>query len=76
MASLDHLKHLDRERKAAIVRMAFQVVGDCPACGEGIRACDPRRVVDGDLYHLACVSDAGAGGSAPAGGTEGEEVAE
>jgi hypothetical protein len=76
MALLDPLEHLDRDRKAAIARMFFEVVADCARCEDPVRRCDPRRVVGDRLHHLDCVSDAGARGSAPAGGLEGEEVAD
>jgi hypothetical protein len=74
MASLGHLEHLDREGKAAIARMVFEVVApDCPSCREGVRRCDPRRLVDDRLLHLDCVSDAGSG-AAPGGRDGGRGV--
>jgi hypothetical protein len=76
MASLDHLAHLDRERKAAIARLVFEVVADCSTCGEGVRRCDARGTVIGFLFHLDCMSDAEPRGSGSAGGSEGEEVAD
>jgi hypothetical protein len=72
MASLDHL-HLDREGKAAIARMVFEVVADCPTCGEGVRRCDPRRLVGDRLLHLECASDAGSG-AVPGGRDGGQGV--
>ena len=51
MASLDPL---DGERRAAVARLIFEVVGDCPYCNEEIRRTDPRRVVGGRLAHLIC----------------------
>jgi len=57
LSSLDHLEHLDRKRKAAIARLVFEVVSDCPVCGEGVRRCDPRRLVDDRLFHLGCSED-------------------
>lgn len=73
MASLDHLEHLDRERKAAIARLVFEVVADCPTCGEGVRRCDSRRLVNGFLFHLGCTSDTGSG-AAPGGRDGGQGV--
>lgn len=73
MASLDHLEHLDRDGKASIARMVFQVVDSCPRCEEPVRRSDPRRLVDNQLLHLDCVGDAGARGSAPAGGSVGDD---
>jgi hypothetical protein len=59
MAFLDHPKHLDGKRQAAIARMVFEVVSHCPICDEGVRRCDARRLVGDHLIHLSCVSDAG-----------------
>jgi hypothetical protein len=59
MACLDHLDHLDRERKAAIGRLVFEVVADCPRCERSVRRCDGRRLVDDRLFHRGCLVEDG-----------------
>ena len=59
---IDFLDPVDRDRHAGIARMIFVQIAVCPWCQEPIRRIDPRRLVDGELHHLTCASDAAAGG--------------
>ena len=45
-------------RHAAIARMLFEQVAAC-SCGQPVRRCDARKLVEGRLVHLACARDAG-----------------
>lgn len=58
LAALDGLDYIDRDQRAGIARMVFEAVSDCPVCEEGVRRCDPRRLVDDRLHHLDCVGGA------------------
>lgn len=54
------LDRIDVERQAAIARLVFEVVANCPLCDEPIRRCDSRRLVYvrrdlGRLTHLRCL---------------------
>jgi hypothetical protein len=71
-ALMEQLEHVPQERRPSIARLVFEEIATCPRCEEAVRSCDPRRLVGDQLHHLDCVSDAG--GAAPAGGMEGEEV--
>ena len=48
------LEPVPADRRAAIARMNFEVVADCPQCGEPVRRCDARRLINGRLLHLNC----------------------
>jgi hypothetical protein len=48
------LAPLAPDRGGAVKRLLSEVVADCARCDEPVRRCDPRRLVDGHLVHVAC----------------------
>jgi hypothetical protein len=48
------LQPLPADRADGAIKMLTEVVGKCPGCDEAVRRCDPRRLIDGSLYHLSC----------------------
>jgi hypothetical protein len=42
------------DRIGGIKRLLSEVVDECPRCDEPVRRCDPRRLLDGRIVHLAC----------------------
>jgi hypothetical protein len=50
----ESLSPLPQNRLDAVLRLLSEVVAECPACEEPVRRCDPRRVIEDRLVHLAC----------------------
>jgi len=48
------LVSLPSERAEAVIRMLSEVIGTCAPCEGPVRRCDQRRLVEGQLVHLAC----------------------
>ena len=48
------LDPLPAGRRESIARMATEEVATCPRCGQSVRRCDPRLVVNDQLVHLVC----------------------
>ena len=55
---MELLDHVAPDRRGPIARMLFEKVAECPRCGEPIRRCEKRAVVETneepELLHLVC----------------------